>query len=88
MVILNEYRSIFLEFQKHRELAQANRELADVAGEIAEGDRTKRRNEAIENLIRVFPDKVGILKNDKNNFKDNFYNCVNFTNQYGLLQLF
>ncbi|PAV62336.1 hypothetical protein WR25_16729 isoform D [Diploscapter pachys] len=44
--------------EKHKELAQANRELADVAGEIAEGDRTKRRNEAIENLIRVFPDKI------------------------------
>ena len=35
--------------------------LADVQSDTSENDREKRRKEAVDNLKRVFPDKVTIL---------------------------
>uniref|UniRef100_A0A1I8AWF5 SMC hinge domain-containing protein n=1 Tax=Steinernema glaseri TaxID=37863 RepID=A0A1I8AWF5_9BILA len=40
------------------DLAAVTKQLSDAHGDTAENDRVKRKNEAIENLKRVFPDKV------------------------------
>ncbi|TMS38591.1 hypothetical protein L596_005281 [Steinernema carpocapsae] len=40
------------------DLAAVTKQLADAHGDTAENDRMRRKNEAIENLKRVFPDKV------------------------------
>ncbi|KAK0400039.1 hypothetical protein QR680_003319 [Steinernema hermaphroditum] len=40
------------------DLAAVTKQLTDAHGDTAENDRVKRKNEAIENLKRVFPDKV------------------------------
>ncbi|XGW26117.1 hypothetical protein V3C99_007045 [Haemonchus contortus] len=40
------------------ELNEINKQLSDASGDSAESERVRRRNEAIENLKRVFPDKI------------------------------
>uniref|UniRef100_A0A0N5AH08 Structural maintenance of chromosomes protein n=1 Tax=Syphacia muris TaxID=451379 RepID=A0A0N5AH08_9BILA len=40
------------------ELADVSRQLQDAHGDTAESERNKKKNEAIENLKRVFPEKV------------------------------
>uniref|UniRef100_A0A914CSH9 Structural maintenance of chromosomes protein n=1 Tax=Acrobeloides nanus TaxID=290746 RepID=A0A914CSH9_9BILA len=40
------------------ELQEVNKQISDAHGDTAESERVRRRNEAIENLKRVFPDKV------------------------------
>lgn len=40
------------------ELAEVSRQLQDAHGDTAESERNRKKNEAIENLKRVFPDKV------------------------------
>ncbi|KAL6737257.1 hypothetical protein Aduo_010915 [Ancylostoma duodenale] len=40
------------------ELNEVNKQLSDASGDSAETERVRRRNEAIENLKRVFPDKI------------------------------
>ncbi|KAJ1357237.1 SMC [Parelaphostrongylus tenuis] len=40
------------------ELNEVNKQLSDASGDSAESERVRRRNEAIENLKRVFPDKI------------------------------
>ncbi|KAK6752456.1 hypothetical protein RB195_003715 [Necator americanus] len=40
------------------ELSEVNKQLSDASGDSAESERVRRRNEAIENLKRVFPEKI------------------------------
>lgn len=40
------------------ELTEVSKQLADAHGDTAESERNRKRNEAIENLKRVFPDRV------------------------------
>ncbi|CAI4222154.1 unnamed protein product [Auanema sp. JU1783] len=40
------------------ELDDVSKQLSDASGDTAESERVRRRNEAIDNLKRVFPDKV------------------------------
>lgn len=40
------------------ELNEVSRQLADAHGDTAESERNRRRNEAIDSLKRVFPDRV------------------------------
>ncbi|KJH48024.1 RecF/RecN/SMC protein [Dictyocaulus viviparus] len=40
------------------ELTEINKQLSDASGDSAESERVRRRNEAIENLKRVFPEKI------------------------------
>lgn len=40
------------------ELNEVNKQLSDASGDSAESERVRRRNEAIENLKRVFPEKI------------------------------
>ncbi|KAK6060872.1 RecF/RecN/SMC protein [Cooperia oncophora] len=46
------------------ELNEINKQLSDASGDSAESERVRRRNEAIENLKRVFPDKVKNLEKE------------------------
>lgn len=41
-----------------RELHDLNKQINDAHGDSAETERTRRQNEAIESLKRVFPDRV------------------------------
>lgn len=40
------------------ELNEVQKQISDAHGDTAETERNRRKNEAIENLKRVFPDKV------------------------------
>uniref|UniRef100_A0A1I7XL48 Myosin_tail_1 domain-containing protein n=1 Tax=Heterorhabditis bacteriophora TaxID=37862 RepID=A0A1I7XL48_HETBA len=45
-------------FYVSNELNEVMKQLSDASGDTAEGERVRRRNEAIDNLRRVFPDKL------------------------------
>ncbi|CAD6191986.1 unnamed protein product [Caenorhabditis auriculariae] len=42
----------------NRELNEVLRKLSEASGDTAEGERNQKRNEAIDNLRRVFPDRI------------------------------
>ncbi|CAB3408526.1 unnamed protein product [Caenorhabditis bovis] len=47
-----------VEKQLNKELIDIQRKLSEASGDSAEGERNLKRNEAIDNLRRVFPDRI------------------------------
>lgn len=48
-------------FQMENQLKDITIRLQDAQGDTVEGEREKKKKEAIENLMRVFPDKVSVF---------------------------